>query len=90
MHNNNDRSLILNHHQVAWLLVAISVIIAGAFGIGYFIGKKSVDCRDGAAQAIPSQLINQVASSCNNGSACDGSACDEKILQVNSTHTKEL
>jgi len=78
MQNNNDTSLILNHHQVAWLLVLISIGVAAAFGTGYFVGKNSVDCRDGQSQTIASQVINQATSSCNNGSACDGSACDEK------------
>jgi hypothetical protein len=78
MQNNNHTSLLLNHHQVAWLLVLISVGIAVAFGAGYFIGKNSVDCRDGASKTIASLVINQATSSCNNGSACDGSACDEK------------
>lgn len=66
MHTNDlNKHLILNHHQVAWLLVVIGIGIAAAFGIGYFVGKKSVDCRDGQAQSVLSEVINQTASSCD-------------------------
>lgn len=65
MQTNDYRNhLILNQHQVAWLLVFFVVILLASFGCGYFIGKRSVD-RQSTPSSLQSELIKNVSASCN-------------------------